>query len=98
MVAAQRRVDSWKCGSESLRPRRQGRAADCGDGTVLSPRRQVLGRGQPRTEDRGPRTTMRRVAALFKRLRKQKRCGLIAYVTCGDPDRDTTAHIVAELE
>ena len=29
---------------------------------------------------------MNRVDALFKRLRREKRCGLIAYVTCGDPD------------
>jgi tryptophan synthase alpha chain len=35
-----------------------------------------------------------RVDALFKRLKKQKRCGLIAYVTCGDGD---TVHIVEEL-
>lgn len=41
---------------------------------------------------------MSRVSALFKRLRKEKRCGLIAYVTCGDPDRDGTIRAVAELE
>ncbi|HEV8660376.1 MAG TPA: tryptophan synthase subunit alpha [Thermoanaerobaculia bacterium] len=41
---------------------------------------------------------MRRVAALFKRLRAQKRCGLIAYITCGDPDRDTTVRVVEKLE
>ncbi|HYC58539.1 MAG TPA: tryptophan synthase subunit alpha [Thermoanaerobaculia bacterium] len=33
--------------------------------------------------------------ALFRRLKKEKRCGLIAYVTCGDGD---TARIVEELE
>jgi tryptophan synthase alpha chain len=38
---------------------------------------------------------MSRVDALFKRLRKEKRCGLIAYVTCGDGD---TVSIVRELE
>lgn len=38
---------------------------------------------------------MNRVDALFKRLRKEQRCGLIAYVTCGDGD---TARIVEELE
>ena len=38
---------------------------------------------------------MNRVDALFKRLRKEKRCGLIAYVTCGDGD---TVRIVEELE
>jgi len=36
-----------------------------------------------------------RVDALFKRLKREKRCGLIAYVTCGDGD---TAQIVEELE
>jgi tryptophan synthase alpha chain len=41
---------------------------------------------------------VKRVATLFKRLRSEKRCGLIAYVTCGDPDRDTTIRIVEELE
>jgi tryptophan synthase alpha chain len=38
---------------------------------------------------------MNRVDALFKRLKKEQRCGLIAYVTCGDGD---TVHIVRELE
>lgn len=38
-----------------------------------------------------------RCEALFSRLRKEKRCGLIAYVTCGDPDADTTVRIVLEL-
>ena len=33
--------------------------------------------------------------SLFQRLRKEKRCGLIAYVTCGDGD---TVSIVRELE
>ena len=36
-----------------------------------------------------------RVAALFQRLKREKRCGLIAYVTCGDGD---TVSIVRELE
>jgi tryptophan synthase alpha chain len=36
-----------------------------------------------------------RVDALFRRLRKEQRCGLIAYVTCGDGD---TVSIVHELE
>lgn len=36
-----------------------------------------------------------RVEALFQRLRKERRCGLIAYVTCGDGD---TVRIVEELE
>ena len=38
---------------------------------------------------------MNRVDALFKRLKKEKRCGLIAYVTCGDGE---TVRIVEELE
>ncbi|HEX6161032.1 MAG TPA: tryptophan synthase subunit alpha [Thermoanaerobaculia bacterium] len=37
---------------------------------------------------------MKRVASLFKNLRKDDRCGLIAYVTCGDGD---TVAIVEEL-
>lgn len=36
-----------------------------------------------------------RVEQLFRRLRKSGRCGLIAYVTCGDGD---TVSIVEELE
>lgn len=38
---------------------------------------------------------MNRVDALFKRLKKEKRCGLIAYVTCGDGD---AVQIIEELE
>jgi tryptophan synthase alpha chain len=38
---------------------------------------------------------MNRVDALFKRLKQEQRCGLIAYVTCGDGD---TVRIVEELE
>jgi len=41
---------------------------------------------------------VKRVSALFKRLRAEKRCGLIAYITCGDPDRDTSIRVVEELE
>lgn len=41
---------------------------------------------------------MNRVKSLFKRLRTEHRCGLVAYVTCGDPDGDTTVRIVEELE
>ena len=40
---------------------------------------------------------MNRVKRLFTRLAAEKRCGLIAYVTCGDPDRETTVRIVEEL-
>ncbi|MGN6187086.1 MAG: tryptophan synthase subunit alpha [Thermoanaerobaculia bacterium] len=38
---------------------------------------------------------MNRIDALFKTLKKQNRCGLIAYVTCGDGD---TVSIVRELQ
>jgi tryptophan synthase alpha chain len=38
---------------------------------------------------------MKRIDALFRRLKQEKRCGLIAYVTCGDGD---TVSIVRELE
>lgn len=41
---------------------------------------------------------MNRVDRLFKRLRRDDRCGLIAYLTIGDPDRDTTVRIIEELE
>lgn len=41
---------------------------------------------------------MNRLGALFRRLRKEKRCGLIAYITCGDPDVETTIRIVHALE
>ena len=37
---------------------------------------------------------MNRVDAMFKRLKRAKRCGLIAYVTCGDPDVETTVRAV----
>ena len=39
-----------------------------------------------------------RVGDLFKRLKKQRRCGLIAYVTCGDPDVATTIRVIQEIE
>jgi len=38
-----------------------------------------------------------RVRRLFKALRQQRRCGLIAYVTCGDPSADATIEIVDAL-
>lgn len=41
---------------------------------------------------------MKRVDRMFARLRREERCGLIAYVTCGDPDRGTTVAIVRALE
>jgi tryptophan synthase alpha chain len=41
---------------------------------------------------------LNRVKKLFRRLRDEKRCGLIAYVTCGDPDPSATPGIALELE
>ena len=41
---------------------------------------------------------MNRVGRLFKRLDREGRCGLIAYVTCGDPDIETTVRVVHALE
>jgi tryptophan synthase alpha chain len=41
---------------------------------------------------------MKRVQSLFARARAEKRCAVIAYVTCGDPDRETTPRIVEALE
>jgi tryptophan synthase alpha chain len=38
---------------------------------------------------------MNRVDALFRKLRRERRCGLVAYVTCGDGD---TVKIARELE
>src|SRR5437588_1232091 len=40
---------------------------------------------------------MNRIKKLFKELRSDHRCGVIAYVTCGDPDVPTTPQIVEEL-
>ena len=40
---------------------------------------------------------MNRVGQLFKRLRSEHRCGLIAYITCGDPAIATTIEIVKAL-
>jgi tryptophan synthase alpha chain len=39
-----------------------------------------------------------RVRKLFRRLRAEHRCGIIAYVTCGDPDVATTVKIARALE
>lgn len=41
---------------------------------------------------------MKRIVSLFARLKREKRCGVIAYVTCGDPDVESTVRIVRELE
>jgi tryptophan synthase alpha chain len=41
---------------------------------------------------------MTRITKLFARLKRESRLGLIAYVTCGDPDVDTTIDIARALE
>lgn len=35
---------------------------------------------------------------MFRRLKREGRCGLIAYVTCGDPDVATTVEVIRALE
>ncbi len=47
---------------------------------------------------RGEWPVVNRVTKAFRGLRKESRCGLVAYVTCGDPDLDTTVEIVMALE
>jgi tryptophan synthase alpha chain len=39
-----------------------------------------------------------RIKRLFKHLTRDERTGLIAYVTCGDPDRETTIRVIEALE
>jgi tryptophan synthase alpha chain len=39
-----------------------------------------------------------RLESLFRAMKKKDRCGLIAYVTCGDPSIDATVEIVRALE
>lgn len=41
---------------------------------------------------------MTRIAALFEKLRRENRCGMIAYLTAGDPNPDATPDLVAALE
>ena len=40
---------------------------------------------------------MNRIKRLFRQLKAQNRCGVIAYVTCGDPDLGTTIDVVHAL-
>jgi tryptophan synthase alpha chain len=60
---------------------------------ALSPRSPRLRVNPLHAETR--RTRSHRVTTLFKGLKHEARCGLIAYVTCGDGD---TVRIVEELE
>jgi len=39
-----------------------------------------------------------RISTTFDKLRREKRCGLVAYVTCGDPDVETTIDVILALE
>jgi tryptophan synthase alpha chain len=41
---------------------------------------------------------MTRIGKLFETLKKQERCGMIAYLTAGDPTPEATPGIVAALE
>src|ERR1051326_5135777 len=41
---------------------------------------------------------MTRIGALFQSLREQRRKGLIAYLTCGDPSPDRTPALVEAME
>src|ERR1017187_8701883 len=41
---------------------------------------------------------MTRIGQLFERLRQEKRCGMIAYLTAGDPTPEATPDLVAALE
>ena len=41
---------------------------------------------------------MTRIGKLFETLRLEKRCGMIAYLTAGDPSPDATPGLVAALE
>jgi tryptophan synthase alpha chain len=41
---------------------------------------------------------MKRLQSLFARARAEKRCAVIAYVTCGDPTPDATPAIIEALE
>ena len=41
---------------------------------------------------------MTRIGHLFEKLRAEKRCGMVAYLTAGDPTPDATPDLVAALE
>src|SRR6266852_9205062 len=58
---------------------------------------------QEMTDDAVPRPSFvvhrsTRISKLFARLKRESRLGLIAYVTCGDPDVETTIDIARALE
>lgn len=41
---------------------------------------------------------MKRLVRTFARLRRGRRCGLVAYLTCGDPTAEVTVEAARELE
>jgi tryptophan synthase alpha chain len=41
---------------------------------------------------------MKRLLRSFSRIHRRRRCGLIAYVTCGDPSAEATVEVARELE
>ncbi|HWF07865.1 MAG TPA: tryptophan synthase subunit alpha [Bryobacteraceae bacterium] len=41
---------------------------------------------------------MTRISRLFETLRREQRCGMIAYLTAGDPSPDATPDLIAALE
>src|SRR5580658_660129 len=41
---------------------------------------------------------MTRIGRLFEALKQQQRCGIVAYLTAGDPSPETTPDLVAALE
>src|SRR5688500_6304627 len=41
---------------------------------------------------------MQRLQHAFRKLREERRAGLVIYVTAGDPDLETTERLVPELE
>jgi tryptophan synthase alpha chain len=41
---------------------------------------------------------MKRLLRSFSRIHRRRRCGLIAYVTCGDPSPEGTVEVARELE
>jgi tryptophan synthase alpha chain len=41
---------------------------------------------------------MKRIAKVFDKLGRKGRCGLVAYVTCGDPSLEATVEIVKALQ
>jgi tryptophan synthase alpha chain len=52
----------------------------------------------PRRTRSGSPGSSDRLRSLFRTMKKRERCGLIAYVTCGDPSIDATVEIVRALE